>query len=145
VCGVDADSAREYHLERMELEPIYKTIGAMIRRRRRRLDLPQAKLAARLGISRATLANIEIGRQRVLVHHLYTFAEALDLKLTDLLPPANLAGSVTDWNKLPMKGDLNPKQREQIARLIGPLQQTTRKPKERSNDTSAKTIRRNPR
>src|SRR5207302_10862870 len=64
----------------MNLEPIYKTIGGIIRQRRRRLDLAQAKLAGLLGISRATLASIETGRQRVLVHHLYAFAEALNMK-----------------------------------------------------------------
>jgi transcriptional regulator with XRE-family HTH domain len=134
-----------YDHHRMKPEPIYKTIGAIIRRRRRRLDWPQARLASRLGISRATLANIETGRQRVLVHHLYTFAEVLDMKPSDFLPPANLAESPGSWALLPIPDDLKPQQKEQIARLIGPSHQTTSKSKERNNDKSAKTNRRSPR
>ncbi|MGH9713617.1 MAG: helix-turn-helix domain-containing protein [Candidatus Acidiferrales bacterium] len=129
----------------MKPEPIYKTIGTIIRRRRRRLDWPQALLASRLGISRATLANIETGRQRVLVHHLYTLAEVLKMKPSDFLPPASLAESPDSWAQLPIPSDLKPQQKEQIARLIGPLHQTMSKSEEGNNGKSAKTIRRRPR
>jgi transcriptional regulator with XRE-family HTH domain len=129
----------------MTLEPIYKTIGGIIRQRRRRLELPQTKLAAQLGISRATLANIETGRQRVLVHHLYALAEALDMKPTDLLPQMINSGSKSEWAQFPTPSDLKPQQKEQIARLIGPMNPTTSKPKEKSDAKSAKTIRRSPR
>lgn len=127
------------------MEPIYKTIGSIIRRRRRRLELPQTKLAAQLGISRATLANIETGRQRVLVHHLYAFADALDLKLTELLPQTAKVGSSNDWNQFPMPADLKPQQKEQIALLIGRMSQATSKTKEESDVKAAKTIRRSAR
>jgi len=129
----------------MELEPIYKTIGSIIRRRRRRLELPQTKLAAKLGMSRATLANIETGRQRLLVHHLYAFAEALDVKLSDLLPQAVRVGSAGDWSQVPMPPDLKPQQKEQIASLIGRMSRATSKTKEQSDVKIAKTIRRSPR
>jgi len=126
----------------MQPEPIYKTIGSIIRRRRRRLEWSQNLLASRLGISRATLANIETGRQRILVHHLYTFAEVLEMKPNDFLPPASVTESST-LALLPMPDDLKPQQKEQIARLIGPVQQTTSK--EKIDGTSAKTVRRSPR
>lgn len=129
----------------MKLEPIYKTIGGIIRQRRRRLELPQAELARRLGISRATLANIETGRQRVLVHHVYALAEALDIKPSDLLPQVNKAGSESDWAQFPIPSDLKPQQKEQIALLIGPMNQTARKPKEKSDAKFAKTLRRSTR
>src|ERR1700730_6769629 len=105
----------------MTQEPIYKPLGGMIRQRRRRLELPQAELARRLGISRATLANIETGRQRVLVHHVYAFAEALDIKPGDLLPQVNKTGLASDWAQFPIPNDLKPQQKEQIALLIGPM------------------------
>jgi transcriptional regulator with XRE-family HTH domain len=124
----------------MRPEPVYKTIGTIIRGRRRRLEWPQETLAARLGISRATLANIETGRQRVLVHQLYAFAEALQLKPSDLLPPASEGQSAADLTKLPIQGDVNPEQREQIARLIG-SQPATLKAKEKID---AKTAKRTP-
>lgn len=121
----------------MRPEPVYKTIGTIIRGRRRRLEWPQETLAARLGISRATLANIETGRQRVLVHQLYAFAEALQLKPSDLLPPASEGQAAADLSKLPIQGDVNPEQREQIARLIG-SQPATPKAKEKIDANTAK-------
>ena len=124
----------------MTLEPIYKTIGGIIRQRRRRLELPQAKLARTLGISRATLANIETGRQRVLVHHIYALAQALDMKPGELLPQvATTAGSNGDWTKLPIPQDLKPLQKEQIALLIGPVSYKGTKSKEKRDAKFAKT------
>ncbi len=79
VLHIDGSAVRLYH-HQMTVEPIYKSIGAIIRGKRRGREWPQQMLAARLGISRATLANIETGRQRVLAHQLYAFAEALDTK-----------------------------------------------------------------
>jgi transcriptional regulator with XRE-family HTH domain len=128
----------------MKLEPIYKTIGGIIRQRRRRLELPQTTLAARLGISRASLASIETGRQRVLVHHLYALAEALDMKPGDLLPQMIKSRSASEWAQFPIPNSLKPQQKEQIARLIGPLNPTG-KPKEKSDAKFAKTIGRSPR
>jgi transcriptional regulator with XRE-family HTH domain len=121
----------------MRPEPVYKTIGTIIRGRRRRLEWPQETLAARLGISRATLANIETGRQRVLVHQLYAFAEVLQLKPSDLLPPTGESQPAADMTKLPIQGDVNPEQREQIARLIG-SQPAPPKAKEKIDAKTAK-------
>lgn len=124
----------------MELEPIYKTIGGIIRQRRRRLELPQTKLAGILGISRATLANIETGRQRILVHHLYAFAGALDMKPGELLPQAAKSGSSSDLVQVPLPSDLKPQQKEQIALLIGRMNQAI-KLKEKIDVKIVKTIR----
>lgn len=109
----------------MAVEPIYKSIGAIIRGKRRGNELPQEALAGRLGISRATLANIETGRQRVLVHQLYALAEALAVKPQDFLPPPHDGVSAGDGAALKIEGDLNPEQRAQVARLIGPIQAAT--------------------
>jgi transcriptional regulator with XRE-family HTH domain len=129
----------------MTPEPIYKALGAMIRGRRRRFEWSQKALAERLGISRATLANIETGRQRVLVHQLYAFAEVLKMKPTDFLPAANVAESAGALALLPMPDDLKPRQRVQIARLIGPVQKPPGKQREKNDGTSEKTLRRSPR
>lgn len=67
---------------------IYKAFGRTVAARRRVLDLTQMELAARSGLSRASIASIENGRQSVLLHHVYELASALKMeKVADLLPP----------------------------------------------------------
>lgn len=85
----------------MKVEPVYRSIGATVRSRRRQLEWSQEKLAQRLMISRATLANIETGRQRVLVHQLYAFAAALGMKPEQLLPPLPANTGSAGWAHLP--------------------------------------------
>jgi transcriptional regulator with XRE-family HTH domain len=108
--------------------PIYKQIGVTIQQRRKKLGLKQVKVASDLGISRGSLANIETGRQSVLVHQLYRFAEVLDLAPTDLLPPAlpTPAPQLDDWSDK-MPAGLKLFQKEQIARLLegSPTDSTT--------------------
>lgn len=99
--------------------PIYKQIGATIQRRRKQLCFKQEKVARDLGISRGSLANIETGRQSMLIHQLYRFAEVLDLSPTDLLPAAlpSIPSALEEWSgKMP--SGLKPSQQEQIARLL---------------------------
>ena len=102
----------------MELDPIYKTIGETIRARRRRFHLTQEKLAPRIGMSRASLANIETGRQTILVHQLYRLAEVLEISPADLLPVPAAESERTDTTEIELPDDLNPQQKRQIARLM---------------------------
>jgi transcriptional regulator with XRE-family HTH domain len=102
----------------MPADPIYKQIGAVIKARRRTLGLKQEVLAAKLGISRGSLANVETGRQSVLVHQLYKFAAALDLTPSDLLPRPSADDFRAHRTRLPLPDDLNAQQKEQVARLF---------------------------
>jgi transcriptional regulator with XRE-family HTH domain len=66
---------------------LYKAFGEAVAKRRNALGLTQVELATRVGISRASLANIERGRQNVLLHHAYSLASALEFSAVgDLLP-----------------------------------------------------------
>lgn len=108
----------------MNPELIYQHIGEVIRTRRQALKprLTQEALAQRVGISRASLANIETGRQNVLVHQLYALAEALGLQPSDFLLPAVQAGAGEEPNNFPSTNlDLKPKQKQDIFRLIPEL------------------------
>lgn len=116
-----------------------------MRQRRRRLELPQADLARRLGISRATLANIETGRQRILVHQLYSLAKALEIKLVDLLPAPESSAHGADWAELPIPPGLKLQQKEQIALLIGSVKPTTSPTTETRDAKLANTKNRRPR
>ena len=101
---------------------IYRRLGLAIAARRAELDLTQADVAAKIGLTRASLANIETGRQKVMLHHVYRILDALKLKsILDLLPasfivaestePVNFAGSAVSENQ---KAQL-----EQFIRLAG--------------------------
>jgi transcriptional regulator with XRE-family HTH domain len=124
----------------MNPESVYHHIGALIRSRRKKFKprLTQEKLANRIGISRASLANIEIGRQTVPVHQLYAFAEALDLSPSDFLLPANDTGARGEWDER-MPEDLKPLQKDQIARLLA---DTQTKPSREEEERRAKPTKR---
>lgn len=80
--------------------------------------MTQSELGVEVRMSRASVANIESGRQNVLLHHLYGFATALKISsVADLLPaPRQIHGedellgvafsgvSISDANKAVMSG-----------------------------------------
>jgi transcriptional regulator with XRE-family HTH domain len=69
-------------------DPVYRAFGNAVTARRKALALTQAQLASKVSMSRASIANIERGRQNVLLHHVYALAAALDFtKVGELLPP----------------------------------------------------------
>jgi len=102
----------------MQAQIIYSAVGERIRARRKTLGLTQVQLAPRLGMSRASLANIETGRQAVLIHQLYLVAEALGVLPTDLLPLSASDHRHDNATDLPLPDDLKPLQRRQIANLL---------------------------
>jgi transcriptional regulator with XRE-family HTH domain len=102
----------------MAIDPLYKSIGAVIKARRRTLGMKQEDLARMLNISRGSLANIETGRQSILVHQLFRFANALDVTPFDLLPPPSTEHFRPDLAGFPLPHDLKVQQKEQITRLL---------------------------
>ncbi len=107
----------------MNPKDIYKQVGKNIRRYREGAHRTQAQLALQIGISRASLANIEAGRQQVLVHYLYAIADALDLDSpTPLLAtlPAPASHDIEPSTTLPLPEEgLTDKQRREVLRLMG--------------------------
>lgn len=105
----------------MDVGHIYRALGHKVRRFRNGAGRTQAQLAAEIGISRASLANMEAGRQQVLVHHLYAVCEALDLDSPVMLLPLPLDLVYKDDNPpaLPLSEEgLSDKQRQEVLRLI---------------------------
>lgn len=72
-------------------EAIYRVFGRRLRELREIRKLPQEELATLSGLTRASVANIESGRQRVLLHQVLKFAQALRVDLNTLV--ANVSGS----------------------------------------------------
>jgi transcriptional regulator with XRE-family HTH domain len=111
----------------MDSDQIYRDLGIRIRDLRKGLRRTQDQLAKQVGISRASLANIEAGRQQVLVHHLFGLAEALQLESPAALllrpradaqrsRPARRGGA----SDLPLSSEgLTEKQRQEVLRLMG--------------------------
>ncbi len=68
---------------------IYQRLGRNLAEQRKRAELTQEQLGERVVLSRTSIVNIEAGRQRVAVHRLYAFAEALSISPHDLLPASD--------------------------------------------------------
>lgn len=101
----------------MATDQRYLAFGQAVSIRREQLKMTQAALAARVGMSRASIANIEAGRQSVLLHHACNIAAALGLgSVADLLPksgPATLEEQV-----LALSDEVSPRAKAQISGLI---------------------------
>lgn len=66
---------------------LYCRLGRAVAERRTQLGLTQAEVAEKIGFSRASLANLETGRQRIMVHQLFALVNALKLNsILDLVP-----------------------------------------------------------
>jgi transcriptional regulator with XRE-family HTH domain len=87
----------------MDDAELYRLLGRNVAAHRANGKLKQAQVAEKLGLSRASLANIESGRQRVTLHHVYELVDALGLdSITDLLParwPEASADTVGAYDK----------------------------------------------
>ena len=62
----------------------YVLFGQAVRDARLALEITQQELADRLGHSRGSIANIEVGRQRVLLDDVFKFAKALKIPAAKL-------------------------------------------------------------
>ena len=70
----------------MQSAQLNAKIGKMISRKRLAAGWTQADLSLKTGIKRTSIAQIERGKQGILVDKLYTIAAALKCEITMLLP-----------------------------------------------------------
>jgi transcriptional regulator with XRE-family HTH domain len=106
----------------MAAQDIYEELGKRIRQYRKGIGRTQEQLAAQVGISRASLANIEAGRQQVLVHHLHAIALALGIDSVAMLLPISTPKELSKksrFSSLPLpETGLTEKQRQDILQLL---------------------------
>ncbi|MEJ7862403.1 MAG: helix-turn-helix transcriptional regulator [Pyrinomonadaceae bacterium] len=71
-----------------DIEPFYAEVGRLIQAKRNENGMSQEHLAQQLDpkVTRASIANIEAGKQRVLAHTLVQLSKALSVDLTLLIP-----------------------------------------------------------
>jgi transcriptional regulator with XRE-family HTH domain len=98
----------------------YATLGRTVRTRREALRLTQADLSAKIGLSRASIANIEGGRQAVLLHQFLALAEALIVPPMDLIPSIQAAANPPDLPEEVMKFMQTHTARNRASRRSGP-------------------------
>lgn len=72
----------------MTEKQFYRELGRKIGDRRKEAGLKQDEVARAIGLARASLANIESGRQRIMVYQLFKLVEALRLNSVLELVPA---------------------------------------------------------
>lgn len=82
-------------------ETLYGLLGLRIRRRREELKLTQQALAKAVGVSRASIANVERGRHYAPVHLLLGVAEQMDCEISDLLPSRAELEAMYESSKIP--------------------------------------------
>jgi transcriptional regulator with XRE-family HTH domain len=68
----------------------YEDVGRRLRRVRTEAGLTQQDLADAVGLSRASIANMEAGRQPFPAHMLFALARALDVTVENLLPDTSV-------------------------------------------------------
>lgn len=77
------------------LKTFYLQVGANIQKARKRQGLNQDGLAQAVQLTRSSIANIEAGRQRALIHTVVLIAQVLDVEIGELLPPIGAVDVLT--------------------------------------------------
>jgi transcriptional regulator with XRE-family HTH domain len=64
----------------------YETLGARLRARREEIHLRQAELAESVGLSRTSITNIELGRQRLFLDQFAEICRNLKVVPSEMIP-----------------------------------------------------------
>lgn len=104
----------------MNEDELYRSVGGFIAVRRNELKLTQENVAKKVGLSRASLANIEAGRQKILLHYLYRLAAVLDVTGVEAWLPAHIRpGQVEPPETLSIGGNpISDKQRTEVLAFV---------------------------
>jgi transcriptional regulator with XRE-family HTH domain len=62
-----------------EIEPTYAVLGMRIKKLREKKGLTQTDVADSVGLTRVSVTNIELGRQRLMLSDVNAFADALQV------------------------------------------------------------------
>lgn len=101
----------------------YEEVGRRLRQARTDADLTQQQLADKVGVSRASVANIEAGRQPFLLHVLNGFAAALEVKPCTLLPDEGARAAELDLPVEKELEDLSEAEQRWVRRVLTPAGQ----------------------
>ena len=99
-------------------DDVYSVVGKRVRAGRAQVRLTQDELAQRVGLTRTSITNLELGRQKIQIHTLYAIADVLKLPVISFLPdrPSAISRNIKDE----LKGKrLDPAERAWAARILG--------------------------
>jgi transcriptional regulator with XRE-family HTH domain len=105
----------------MDESSIYAALGELVREHREGQGMSQGALGKRIGLSRASIANIERGRQRIPLHHLYRMADALGVKAHTLLPNLDDLPSPNVERNINSTMQLNAREQAEVAKVLGAM------------------------
>lgn len=88
----------------MRDEEIYLAFGRQLAARRQNLKKSQKEIADKVGLSRASIANIESGRQGVLLHQVFALADALEMQSVAEILPIKRSPRMEEEMTVPMTG-----------------------------------------
>jgi transcriptional regulator with XRE-family HTH domain len=95
-----------------DIEPFYLEVGRIVQAKRNENGMSQEYLGQQLDpkVTRASIANIEAGKQRVLSHTLVQLSKALGVNIVELLP-SETASQITKQKSSTneLKNELNKK------------------------------------
>lgn len=72
--------------EREPMREIYLAVGENVRHYRKLAGMSQLDLSRTVELSRPSIANIETGRQSILLHQAFDLARALNVSVDSLVP-----------------------------------------------------------
>jgi transcriptional regulator with XRE-family HTH domain len=74
----------------MTTQALYRELGQRLRAVRRERGYTQDQVATAVSLERTSITNIESGRQRLPIHTLYEYCDALGVEVAEVLPPTSL-------------------------------------------------------
>jgi transcriptional regulator with XRE-family HTH domain len=101
----------------------YEEVGRRLRRARLDAGLTQKELADQVELSRASIANIEAGRQQFPLHALILFARALGVKPASLLPTAAILEAEPVLPQSEMIEGLDEESKNWVRRILAPIEE----------------------
>ncbi len=105
------------------MDQLYREFGRILKQRRKAAELTQDDVAARVGLVRTSITNIEQGRQHVSLHMLYDLAAAIGAAPHELLPDKGaLLRQDAELEKKLRKETLGEEEKDWIRRLVSKTQ-----------------------
>lgn len=112
----------------IDIEPVYIAIGQRVMQERHKAGWTQHDMACQVGLTRSSVANVELGRQRLMLHQVMAFADVLSIPSAELFG-AGIAEHNTDVTKNQLRDEIHTLRRR-VSELEGVLRLIARRAQE---------------